>query len=87
MDRPNKIAKYSTGAKASIGPPLPMPSASAPQPDWKIATMTPNDAPAAKRFIGTVVSCTSRLRNAIVGSRYDNSTTAPMKYGILLDST
>jgi hypothetical protein len=39
------------------------------QPDWKIATMTPNDAPAAKRFISAVVSCTSRLRNAIVGSR------------------
>ena len=64
-----------------------MPSASENQPHWKIATTTPNDAPAANRFITAAVSGMTRLRNAIISSRNDRPTTATMNSGILAAST
>ena len=87
MDSPNTMANTITGTQASIGPPLPMPSVSASQPHWKIATTTPNAAPAASRFMTAAVSGMTTLRNAISSSRNDSPTTAAMNSGILADST
>src|SRR5665254_11533 len=45
------------------------PSSFAPQPHWKNTTRTPNEAPAASRFITAAVAGTSRLRNAACSCR------------------
>ena len=58
-----------TGRKALIGPSLPRPSRSRPQPHWKIATRTPKEAAAAIRFITAAVSGTTRERKATSSSR------------------
>ena len=64
-----------------------MPSSSEPQPNWKIATTTPKEAPAASRFMAAAVNGMTRLRNAISSSRNDSPTTAAMNSGIFADST
>ncbi len=72
---------------ASIGPALPRPSGSEPQPHWKKATITPNEAAAASRFITAAVAGTSRLRNATTSSRKPSPTMTVMNSGSLPDST
>ena len=71
----------------SIGPPLPMPSSSEPQPHWKIATIRPNEAPAAKTFMAAAVSGMTMQRKATISSRNDSPMTARKKIGILACST
>ena len=43
MESPKSTETMITGRKGSIGPALPRPSSSLPQPHWKIATTTPKD--------------------------------------------
>lgn len=70
-----------TGRKALIGPSLPRPSNSRPQPHWKTATRTPKDAAAAIRFISAAVSGTTRERKAISRSRKPSPMIVATKYG------
>src|SRR5262249_61298145 len=67
----------------STAPALPSPSASLPQPDWKNAITTPNDAAAANRFITAVVSGTTTLRNATSSSRKARPTMTTRNSGSL----
>ena len=73
-----------TGRKASTGPARPSPSASDSQPHWKSATTTPNEAPAASRFITAAVAGTRRLRKAMSSSTKPRPMMTPMKSGSLL---
>ena len=71
-----------TGRNASTGPGLPRPRSFAPQPHWKKMTSTPNDAPAASRFMTAAVAGTSRQRKATSSSRNPSPTITVMKSGI-----
>src|SRR3954451_8304105 len=81
MDRPNKMASVTTGRKASTGPACPRPNAPVPQPHWKNAVSTPNDAAAASRFITAAVAGISRLRNATASSKKLSPMMARMNHG------
>ena len=81
MDRPNKMASVTTGRNASTGPAWPRPNASVPQPHWKNAVSTPNEAAAASRFITAAVAGISRLRNATTSSRKLSPMMARMNHG------
>src|SRR6266576_3790056 len=59
----------STGRKDSTGPAWPRLSSRSPQPYWKMATMTPKEAPAASRFITAATAGIRRLRKARSSSR------------------
>src|SRR5215470_13490677 len=83
MDSPNKMASIITGRMASTGLALPSPSASLPQPHWKTAITTPNDAAAASRFITAAVSGTTTLRNATTSSRKARPTMTARNSGSL----
>src|SRR5262249_10756075 len=83
MDSPNKMASIITGRMASTGPTLPSPSASLPQPHWKMAITTPNEAAAASRFITAAVSGTTTLRNATISSRKARPTMTARNSGSL----
>ena len=66
----------------SIGPfwtPIRPPS----QPHWKIATITPSDAPMLSRFITAACSGITSERNTTISSSADSSTTTPMNSGSL----
>ena len=60
-----------------------MPRSSAPQPHWKIATTTPNDAPMLSRFITTALSGTSTDLKTAISRIAERITTMPMNSGSL----
>ncbi len=72
-----------TGRNASTGPARPSPRRSDPQPHWKNATTTPNEAPAASRFMTAAVAGTSRLRKATSRSTKPRPTMTAMNSGSL----
>ena len=77
------MASIITGRKATIGPGLPSPSSFAPQPHWKTTTSTPNEAPAASRFMHAAVAGTTRLRKATSSSRNPRPMMTAMNSGSL----
>ena len=72
-----------TGRKGSIGPALPRPSSSLPQPHWKIATTTPKAEATAATFIAAALSGMPRERKASSSSRQPRPITTPTKSGSL----
>ena len=72
-----------TGRKGSIGPALPSPSSSVPQPHWKTVTTTPNDDATAATFIRAAFSGMPIDRKAASRSRQPSPMTTPMKSGSL----
>ena len=68
------------------GPVLVTPTRLFSQPHWKTAVITPNAAAADSRFITAAVAGIARLRNTIISSRKDSTTTMPTNSGSLDDS-
>ena len=56
------------------------------QPHWKIATITPSEAPIESRFITAACSGITSERNTISSSSALSSTTTPMNSGSLWPS-
>ncbi len=72
-----------TGRKGSMGPELPRPSSSLPQPHWNIATTTPKAAATAATFMAAALSGMPIERKASRSSRQPRPITTPTKRGSL----
>ncbi len=72
-----------TGRKGSIGPALPRPRSSLPQPHWKTATTTPKAPATAMTFMAAALSGMPIERKASRSSRQPRATTTPTKSGSL----
>jgi len=81
-EREVPVESIITGSHASTGPAAPSPRLSDPWPYWNIQTITPNDAPAATRFIAAAASGTRSERKASISSRKPSPTTTPTNSGI-----
>ncbi|CAM3710911.1 hypothetical protein STAL104432_28280 [Streptomyces albus] len=83
MESPNSTEIMMTGRKGSIGPALPRPSSSLPQPHWKTATTTPKEAATAARFMAAALRGMPMLRKARSSSRQPSPVTTPPNSGSL----
>ena len=75
------------GGGGPAGPAWPRPNASVPQPHWKNAVSTPNEAAEASRFITAAVAGISRLRNATTSSRKLSPMMVRMNHGSFATTT
>jgi hypothetical protein len=78
MDRPKATANIRMGIQLDTGTAWSSPSAPAPQPHWKTATMTPYAAPMLSRFMTAALSGTTTERNITVSRSTETPTTKAM---------
>ncbi len=83
MESPKSTETMITGRKGSIGPALPSPSSSLPQPHWKIATTTPKAAATAATFMAAALRGMPTDRKASRSRRQPRPMTTPTKSGSL----